>query len=153
MVPLVANYIKPMVTAQGGRYEIRSTSSSSTETWANGDELERALAEYDPELVLISLGSNELFVTDFEARRAFIRKLTSAIGGRSCLWIGPPAWAKGAGFLDVLQESVAPCRYFDAAGLRMERQADGRHPTWGASYRWATQVWKALGGTGEPPKH
>jgi hypothetical protein len=100
---------------------------------------------------LISLGSNDLFVRDLDVRARDIRQIVSEVGGRACLWVGPPAWAKDFGFLRTLRESSAGCGYFDSSALRFERQADGRHPTWGSSYRWATAVWKRLGGTEDLP--
>ena len=147
MVPLVGNYLRPEFEAAGSRYEIMSTSSSSTLSWAKGEELRQHLAKSDPDLVLISLGSNELyFVDDLGERAAAIQSIVRAIGGRACLWIGPPSWAKARGFLDTLEENLGHCAYFDSARLPMQRQADGRHPTWGASHGWANKVWQRLGG-------
>jgi hypothetical protein len=151
MVPLVGNYIKPAVTGQGGSYETISISSSTTASWAETHGLRDAVARLNPDLVLISLGSNELFVKDLDARARDIERIVGEAGGRACLWVGPPAWAKGFGFMKTLAESVAPCGYFDSAALRFERQADGRHPTWGASHRWAGAVWKRLGGVDDLP--
>lgn len=147
MVPLVGNYLRPFVEKQGGKYEMISTSSSTTLSWAEGDALAQAIAKLDPELVLISLGSNELFfVDDLEQRGAAVRAITNQLKGRACLWIGPPAWAKVEGFLDVLKKNLGACRYFDSAKLKMDRQEDGRHPTWGASHGWSMKVWARLGG-------
>lgn len=147
MVPLVGNYLRPRFEAQGGHYEIISTSSSSTLSWIEGDLLRKTLAKHDPELVLISLGSNELYFVDDLAQRAqAIQAIVRQVGDRACLWIGPPSWAKARGFLDTLEANLGHCSYFDSAKLPMERQADGRHPTWGASHGWANQVWQRLGG-------
>jgi hypothetical protein len=151
MVPLVANYIKPVVTRNGGSYESISISSSTTGSWAETHQLRDAVAKLDPDLVLISLGSNDLFVRDLDARARDIRQIVAEVGGRACLWVGPPAWAKDFGFLQTLRESAGGCGYFDSSVLRFERQADGRHPTWGSSYRWASAVWKRLGGTEDLP--
>jgi hypothetical protein len=151
MVPLVGNYIKPAITRLGGSYETVSISSSSTASWAETHGLREAIARLDPDLVIISLGSNELFVKDLDARARDVQSIVSEAGGRACLWVGPPAWAKGFGFLKTLEQSVAPCGYFDSAKLRFERQPDGRHPTWGASHRWASAVWKRLGGAEDLP--
>jgi lysophospholipase L1-like esterase len=148
MVPLVANYLRPLVEKQGGKYEIVSTSSSTTLSWAEGDQLKQLITEHDPELVLISLGSNELFfVDDLTERAKAITAIVSEVAPRACLWVGPPAWAKDRGFLDVLKRNRGKCRYFDSTALPMQRQEDGRHPTWGASHRWAGEVWKRLGGS------
>lgn len=147
MVPLVANYLRPLVEKKGGRYEIVSTSSSTTLSWAEGQQLEELLRKHDPELVLISLGSNELFFEDdLEPRGKAVRSIVERVGSRACLWIGPPAWTKRRAFLDTLIGNLGSCRYFDSAVLKMDRQDDGRHPTWGASHAWAGKVWERLGG-------
>jgi hypothetical protein len=147
MVPLVANYLRPLIEKSGGRYEIVSTSSSTTLSWAEGDKLTELLSKHDPELVLISLGSNELFFEDdLEQRGKAVRNIVERVGARPCLWIGPPAWTKLRGFLEILAKNLDRCGYFDSAVLNMDRQADGRHPTWGASHAWAGKVWERLGG-------
>lgn len=151
MVPLVGNYLRPFVEKQGGKYEMMSTSSSSTLSWAEGDALAQAIAKNDPDLVLISLGSNELFfVDDLDQRGAAVRTIVDQVKGRPCLWVGPPSWAKAEAFLDVLKKNLGACQYFDSSKSKMERQEDGRHPTWGASYAWAMKVWARLGGE-QPP--
>jgi len=146
MVPLVANYLRTALAAQG-RYEAISTASATTLSWAEDPRLPSAIKKLDPDLVLISLGSNEIFVReDLAAHISAAKRIVAGIGARPCLWIGPPAWAKGFGFVEALSAAVAPCGYFASEKLSFERQADGRHPTWAASYAWANQVWKRLGG-------
>jgi hypothetical protein len=151
MVPLVGNYLKPVYERQGSSYRMLSTRSSTTRTFSDHAGLSAALREYDPDLVLISLGSNELFERELGAVATAVRAIVRQVGDRPCLWISPPAWAKGYGFLDTLRESVAPCDHFDSSRLPFSRQADGRHPDWSSSYRWASEVWRALGGTAPVP--
>ena len=147
MVPLVGNYLRQVLAGDKRRYEIISIPSSSTLSWARDHGLRDAIYRYDPQVVLISLGSNELFDPNPERRAAAIRQVVSETRDRPCLWIGPPAWKKDKGFLRVLQANVGRCRYFDSTRLDLERMADGRHPSWTGSYAWATAVWKELGGT------
>lgn len=150
MVPLVGNYLRQLF--RGDRhYHIVSETSSSTLSWDNDRKLQRAMYKYDPEVVLISLGSNELFDPKPERRAGAIRRLVADTRGRPCLWIGPPAWKKDKGFIRVLKANLGHCRYFDSTALELERMADGRHPSWSASYRWAAAVWKVMGGTEDVP--
>ena len=151
MVPLVGNYLRPVYERQGSSYRMLSTRSSTTRTFSEHAALATELRDYDPDLVLISLGSNELFERELGAVATAVRAIVRQVGNRPCLWIAPPAWAKGHGFLDTLQDSVAPCDYFDSSRLPFSRQADGRHPDWSSSYRWASEVWRALGGTAPVP--
>jgi hypothetical protein len=151
MVPLVANYLRQIFLKSGRRYEIVSIPSSSTLSWARDHGLRDAMYRYDPEVVLISLGSNELFDPEPERRAHAIRQIVSETRDRPCLWIGPPAWKKDKGFLRVLEENVGRCQYFDSSSLKLDRMADGRHPSWTGSYDWAVEVWKVLGGTQRIP--
>lgn len=151
MVPLVANYLRQIFLKSGRRYEIVSIPSSSTLSWARDHGLREAMYRYDPEVVLISLGSNELFDPNPERRAKAIQQIVSETRDRPCLWIGPPAWKKDKGFLRVLEDNVGRCQYFDSAGLKLDRMADGRHPSWTGSYDWAVAVWKVLGGTQKIP--
>ena len=106
---------------------------------------------YAPDVVIISLGSNELFDPNPQRRAKAIRQIVSETRDRPCLWIGPPAWKKDKGFLKVLKDNTGRCRYFDSSKLTLERMADGRHPSWSGSHKWASKVWKVLGGTEPVP--
>lgn len=151
MVPLVGNYLRPVYQERGARYVMLSTHSSSTRSWASDARLAAALAEHDPDLVLISLGTNELFDRDLTSIARAIEQLTARVAPRACLWIAPPAWAKDAGFAQTLRDHSGSCQVFDSTRLPFTRQSDGRHPDWSSSYRWATEVWRALGGTSKIP--
>jgi len=151
MVPLVGNYLRKILRRDGRRYEIVSIPSSSTLSWARGHGMRDAMYRYAPQVVLISLGSNELFDPNPQRRAKAIRQIVSETRGRPCMWIGPPAWKKDKGFLRVLRDNVGTCRYFDSAKLSLERMADGRHPSWSGSHAWASAVWHALGGSEPVP--
>lgn len=151
MVPLVGNYLRPVYEAHGARYVMLSTHSSSTRSWASDARLLAALQEHDPDLVLISLGTNELFDQDLAGIARALDQLTALMAPRACLWIAPPAWAKDAGFAQTLREHRGSCEVFDSTRLRFTRQSDGRHPDWSSSYRWAAEVWSTLGGTSRLP--
>ena len=152
MVPLVGNYLRPIVERRGNNYEIVSIESSRTLDWGGtGKLMQQAMSRHDPELILISLGSNELFEGDPAARAPHIRQIIVDTRGRPCVWISPPAWRKDFGFLDVVRKNLGQCRYFDSTRLKLSRMPDGRHPDWSGSWHWASAVWKALGGTESVP--
>lgn len=155
MAPLVGNYLRPIFTKSGRNYWIESTVSTSTLDWAKKRLLQDAMYKYDPELVLISLGSNELFDPRPERRGPAVKQIVADTRGRPCLWIGPPLWKPDTGFIAVLRQNLGHCRYFDSAKLDLPRMEDGRHPSWSAGWRWADAVWRELGGqepvpTGSP---
>jgi hypothetical protein len=151
MVPLVGNYLRPIFQADGRKYFIESVTSSSTLSWDNQRLLQSAMFKYDPQVILISLGSNELFDRDPKRRIPAIKRLVADTRGRPCLWIGPPAWKEDFGFIQVLKANLGHCRYLDSVALKLPRMADGRHPSWTGGYRWASAVYQVLGGTDQVP--
>jgi hypothetical protein len=151
MVPLVGNYLRKVVWAKGRKYYIQSVASSSSLDWGPKRWLQDAMYKYDPDLVLISLGSNELFDPNPGRRAAAVRQLIDDTRGRTCMWIGPPLWKKDTGFVDVVKTNLGHCRWFDSTALDLPRMEDGRHPSWTGGWRWASAVWKTLGGTEPVP--
>jgi len=117
-------------------------------TWAWGKDLEKYLSKYHPDLVLITLGANELEIPDPAQRAPTIRHLVERLGGKPCVWVAPPLWhgARPA-LLDVIRESCAPCAYLDSGELvpELPRARDGIHPAMAARKAWAQAVAKWLG--------
>jgi hypothetical protein len=151
MAPLVGNYLRPIYNRSGRNYWIDARASSSTIEWGRKRLLQDAMYKYDPEVVIISLGSNELFDPKPEHRTDAIQKIIEDTRGRPCLWIGPPLWKKDLGFIALLRKNLGHCRYFDSSKLKLPRMEDGRHPSWTGGYVWASAVWRELGGTEPVP--
>jgi lysophospholipase L1-like esterase len=127
----------------GVRGVLRYETSSYIPTWASDAKLSGYLAQYDPDLVLVTLGANELEVVDPTIRVRTIRKLVERLEGRTCVWVGVPLWdgARGA-LLDVIREHCAPCVYLDSNHLfpDMPRARDNIHPSMQAREEWAARV-------------
>jgi hypothetical protein len=151
MAPLVGNYLRSLYTQRGRNYWVETVVSSSTLDWAGKRLLQDAMYKYNPQVVVISLGSNELFDPNPKRRGAAVRQIVADTRGRPCLWIGPPLWKKDTGFVEVLKANLGHCRYFDSSKLDLPRMEDGRHPSWTGGYRWASAVWRVLGGTDAIP--
>lgn len=117
-------------------------------TWAWGKDLEKYLSKYHPDLVLITLGANELEIPDPAQRAPTIRHLVERLAGRPCVWVAPPLWhgARPA-LLDVIKESCAPCAYLDSSEVvpELARAKDGIHPAMAARKAWAQAVIRWLG--------
>jgi len=153
MVPLVGNYLRRAVWDDKRDYWIEARDSSTTRTWAQEGLLRKAMYQYDPQVVLITLGSNELFDPTPEDRAQDIRQLVRDTRNRPCLWIAPPLWKKDRGFIRVLKANLGHCLYFDTNQLDLPRMEDGRHPDWSGGYKWALGIWHALGGVAPIPKN
>ena len=113
------------------------------------------VSSYRPDLVLITLGANELEIPKPEERVKPIKHLVSSLAGRPCVWIAPPVWKPDTGLLKVIRDNVAPCRYLDSNALvhDLPRARDKIHPSTEGRQIWAKIVfdWLAkerLGGAG-----
>lgn len=99
------------------------------------------LAFHDPDLVIISLGGNEVTLSQPEHRVWAIEKLLELVGDRPCVWVATPLWPgfEDAGILEVIRTHVGQCEYVDTNALipHMERTNDRIHPTWPERERWA----------------
>jgi lysophospholipase L1-like esterase len=135
-------HLEKYVVARGGKFIPATKANATTLTWATGRELQDLLDRVRPDVVIIALASNELFVPNPRARVRDVKKIVERIGARPCVWIGPAPWLPEKGILGVVRESSTPCRYFESSGLVMERQPDGIHPTLRGGKTWAEAVWK-----------
>lgn len=156
----------------GVRSVLKHTDSSYLTDWAWDGKLQDYLWKYNPDLVLVTLGANELEITEPNQRRKTIAKIISIIGDRPCVWVAIPLWqGPKNGLMDVIADSVAPCVYLDTNRLydvaKMPRIHDGIHPTTAAREDWAKSVlawlqehrapepdkpWKIKAGEAETPR-
>jgi hypothetical protein len=117
-------------------------------TWAYQKKLQGLVSSFNPDLVLISLGANELANPEPHKRAPLVKKIVASLGGRSCVWVAPALWdgAKSS-LLDVIKANVEPCVYLDMNRLvkKMPRSGDKIHPSMAARPDWAlaTARWLA----------
>ena len=127
----------------GVRGVLKYETATYIPTWASNKDLPGYLDKYRPDLVLITLGANDLEIPDPTIRGPTIHRLVSRLGGRPCVWMAPPLW-KGArpAPLETIRESCAPCLYLDSSALvpDLQRMRDHIHPTMEARKIWAKAV-------------
>jgi acyl-CoA thioesterase-1 len=136
-----AKALRGRFEAEGARY-ISDTVNSAT--LLSGDvvtHIGSAVSRHQPDLVLINLGTNEVFVPAPEALEPRIRSIVKRIEGRDCVWIGPPTWNGDRGIVQVLRANAPPCRFFDSSNLELDRVRDGIHPTDRGGEQWAEKFW------------
>lgn len=129
--------------AQGVHGVLHFKTASFIPTWAWSKELPLYLAQTNPDLVLITLGTNEVQIQDPSIRAKTIQKLVQSLGDRPCVWILPPLWEAGdTGLLPVIRDNAAPCRIMDSNQVYpgMKRLSDHIHPTIPARAEWAKRV-------------
>ena len=113
-------------------------------TFAREPRFGDLIAKHDPDLVLVNLGANHVDDESPEAAVKHVRSIVEKIGARDCWWIAPALWKKDKGIVDVLARNVAPCRFFDSKGFKVERRGDGWHPSVEGGALWADRFWDAF---------
>ncbi|HEX3597385.1 MAG TPA: hypothetical protein VHU80_19895 [Polyangiaceae bacterium] len=128
---------------EGVRGVLKYEQSTYIPTWASNKDLDGYLNRFHPDLVLITLGANELSIPDPAQRAPTIHRLVGRLGGRACVWVAPPLW-EGArpALLDTIRESCAPCVYLDSSALvpDLQRMRDHIHPSMQGRKIWAKAV-------------
>ncbi|MCC6903331.1 MAG: SGNH/GDSL hydrolase family protein [Polyangiaceae bacterium] len=121
---------------------LRFKTASYIPGWAGGQELPLHLSQMKPDLVLITLGTNEVKMPDPTQRAPLVKKIVKLIGDRPCVWLAPPIWTDERGLYQVIRDNVAPCRYMDTEVVYpgMPRLGDKIHPTINARKEWAKRV-------------
>ena len=137
-------FLQERVEALGGTWFHISKPSSTSLTWSadGAKKVDELIVRARPDIVIVVLASNELFVPNPGARAGDIRTIVKHLGARPCLWIGPSPWRPEKGMLGVVRDNSAPCRFFDSSDLSIDRGPDGVHPSLAGGRMWADAVWQ-----------
>jgi acyl-CoA thioesterase-1 len=137
----LAKALRSRFEADGSKYVSDTVNSASLLGSEPSAHLAESVAKHHPDLVLINLGTNEVFVPAPQALIGRIRAVVRNVGPRDCIWIGPPTWKGDKGIVQVLRDNVAPCKFFDSSDMGIERIVDGIHPTDKGGEDWAEKFW------------
>jgi len=127
-----------------------SRSGTRIDQWAASQKLAERLASFQPTLVLVSLGTNDEYMTgsDVPARQApYLEQLLLRLqgAGAEVVWIGPPRLPRATnGVVPLIKRTVPKSHYFASDRLSIPRGPDGLHPTLKGYVGWAGAVWKWL---------
>lgn len=109
--------------------------------WAGSKrDVKGLLRAHKPDLVVISLGGNELAMIDPSVRGPRVKELVGHMGATPCVWVAPALWGnKQTGLLEVIQQNSSPCRHFDSNKLTpdLPRGGDKIHPNPEGQRKWA----------------
>lgn len=136
--------------ADGAKFFSIPITSAGIQSFEKGTDLDEAIKKTHPDLVLITLGANNATSPSPEYLVPAIKRVVKKVGvgtspRRKCIWIGPPLWKPDkVGFIDVLEKSTEPCRFFDSSHLELDRMSDGIHPTNKGGEVWAEAVYRYL---------
>ena len=113
---------------------------STSKEWAGTADLDTLIARHKPTFILVSLGSNEMFVRDLEARESYVDSILAKIDTIPYLWIGPPNWKPDTGINEILRTHCGERNYYPSLNLTFERASDHVHPNQRASNMWMDSV-------------
>ena len=137
----VGPWLQKKVEAVGGRFVNGQERSSTIVFWQGAGKLREKLALYRPDVVFIALGSNEIFMSNPEARAPLVRQMVEEIGARPAYWIGPPSWKPDKGLVRVIEENFQDGHFYNSNSLVVPRAPDGKHPTAQGYKTWTDLVW------------
>lgn len=141
-----------LLKQSGLRTSLETKTPSYIGDWAFGPVLRKAISDYNPDLVLITLGANEVEIPVPAQRVGPIQRLVKSLGDRPCVWILPPLWKQDTGLMQVIKDNASPCQVLDSSTLvpSLPRGRDHIHPSSEGRVLWATAVFEWLKKAREP---
>ena len=128
-------------TAEGAKFIRDFKVSESIVSFDHSPKLKGLIEKHHPDIVIITLGTNDVFVPYPASMAGNVQNIVKRVGPRECYWMGPPTWKPDTGIVQVLKDNVAPCKFFDSSNLKLQRGGDGIHPTDRGGAEWATSFW------------
>jgi len=138
--------LAPMFKEEGTKFVRDVWESASISVFDDSDRIPTLMKRYNPDLVVLTLGANDVFNDHPEYMTKHIESIVKKIGHRDCVWVGPPLWKGDKGLVEVIRAHSSPCRFFDSQHIVMQRAGDGIHPTEKGGEVWAAALWPFLKG-------
>lgn len=142
----LASEMSARFAALGIRYDAYTDASAGLHSFASSRRLSELIREKKPDVVLLTLGMNNLTALHPEQYEVDVRAIVLEVGARPCWWIGPLSIDRPEnGLIALLARATAPCAWTSSYDLAIERQPDAIHPTQRGASRWADVIWGVLG--------
>lgn len=161
-------HMKALAKEAGIPYFAAAVPGTRIDQWATSQKLAQYLADFQPTLILVVLGTNDAYmmgdvwtlqqphlVALLDKLRTFSNvNVNDADGphyatGADIVWVGPPTLPQShmgmslhQQFLEALAEAVP--HYFSSEELSIPRGPDGLHPTASGFAGWAGRIWAYL---------
>lgn len=140
--------LEPRFHGSSAKFMHDSQTSLFMHEVAQGDYLPKLLARTNPDVVILTLGANDVFMPHPEYLIPHIEGAVKKLKGKECYWVAPPLWKPDTGVVKTISEHAAPCRFYDVLGdhpdLKIPRRNDGIHPTDEGGELWAAAFWEFL---------
>ena len=114
---------------------------ATTKQYGTSDTIAYFIKKHEPTYVLLTIGSNELFVRDIiEKRTDYVKHIVKQLGRTPFVWVGPPNWKDDTGINEMIVTNVGESRYFESKKLKYDRYKDGAHPTRESASMWMDSI-------------
>jgi lysophospholipase L1-like esterase len=161
----MAPYFAALAKEAGVDFKAMATVGTRIDQWAANPDLKKLLESFQPDLILVSLGTNDSFMQGagiVEKQQAQLEKLLAlltqwprskdyGLGPEHLVWIGPPTLPKppSPGISKMIQDAAGSALsprffYFHSEKLEMPRGPDSLHPTARGYAGWAGAIWHWL---------
>lgn len=124
---------------------------SSSVAWSGSTKVEDYIEKYKPDFIFVTLGSNEIFLQNFDARAPNVKKLVSKFGGIPFVWVGPPIWVENRGWDEMMERTLPHGTYF-RTDMDLQRGKDHIHPTPKAGVQWTDSLMRWMRRSPHPIK-
>ncbi|MCH5229100.1 MAG: hypothetical protein J1F12_03790 [Muribaculaceae bacterium] len=114
--------------------------SSSIPGWNNSGKIPEYIEMSQPDFVIISLGSNEMELKNFERRIPDILNIVKQLGELPYVWVGPPLWKEDKGVYAMLEKALPKEVLFKTRNMEIERGGDHVHPTRHGADQWSDSL-------------
>jgi lysophospholipase L1-like esterase len=125
-----------------------SKSGTRLDQWANSQVLQSKLQEFEPTIILVSLGTNDEYMPGDapSKQQPYLEQLIENVSPYGeIVWIGPPTLPKSSnGIVPMLKDTLPRSHYFASDALQIPRGPDGIHPTARGYAAWAGSIWRWL---------
>jgi len=130
-------------------FESMAIQGTRIDQWAKNAALFQKIAAFKPDVILVSLGTNDEYMKlDAGVRQApaLNELLTKLRAVAPVAWIGPPKLPKPGtnGAIPLILKNVPPSHYYPSQNLTIPRGPDKLHPTAAGYAGWAGAIWKWL---------
>lgn len=148
--------LRALAKDAGIPFESLAKEGTRIDQWAASQVLKQKLEAFRPTLVLVSLGTNDEYLSgDGGAKQAaatdtLLQLLRSPradnYGLADVVWIGPPTLPKPAsnGVVAMIQSKLDSDHYFPSETLTIPRGPDKLHPTAKGYAGWSGAIWQWL---------
>lgn len=130
-------------------FESMAIQGTRLDQWANNETLFAAIQKFKPDLILVSLGTNDEYMQldGGAVQGPHLRTLLSKLRRFApVVWIGPPKLPKAGtnGVIPLIVSNIPSSHYFPSHELEIPRAPDKLHPTTSGYAGWAGKIWEWL---------